>query len=193
MVKQLLITLTRIPVQLDAKAFLVESLHSPEWIGVIDNWSISSFQVDNGKITALLENRLWQAPEVKSLTVGEFCEIAREHSPAQFSLAKREGYNLKTTTFRSELKTYTQVIDGIRYMIINSEGTEVYSKKMSVLYDALAGEGAWRDEKEPAHEDMSLSLAVRLSKYQLFPITRYKIENDKLLLIFNQDINLLRK
>lgn len=193
MVKQLLITLNRLPVQLDAMAFLVESLHSPEWIGNMDNWTINSFQVDNSKITALLENRHWQEPEVECLTVGEFCEIARTHRPVLFSLAKREGYNLKTSTFRSEIETYTQIIDGIRYMIIDSEGTEVYSKKVPVLYDALAGDGAWREEKEPAHAGMPLNLAIRLSERQLCPITRYKIENGKVLLIFNQDINLLRK
>lgn len=205
--KQLVITLGTSHKELSVKDFLAASTHSPEWIGDVDNWEIKTiypFIDSKGKqnVSALINNENWVEPTVKAIT-GNAVAGCINDVECEVQLATKEGLDRNIPTggrsysiqFRSRLLPEYNVLccesnkKTFSKDLLNDIGFRPSSG--SIVIDELS------KLEENNKLTASLKLAITLvnnnadiNSWPIHPVTDARIVDGKLILIYNQDIDL---
>lgn len=204
--KQLLITLKTSCKELEAKDFLKETKHSPQWIGNVEDWKIKTVQTtidskDKLNVTALLNNDNWTAPELEAITGADVKAVISEDAVMPVSFAPLTG--LYGHLLVSDSPSFISPISTELYDYIVFECESCSDAQKTESKELLKHLGFWpsygdvwdaiNDVVFKCKEDQSKKVAVTFGRTpcsKIHPVTEARVVNGKLVLIYNQDVNL---
>lgn len=185
--------------ELEVSDFLKESTHSPQWIGNTHNWIVKNIQChnyhignsDKSGITALLENPTWEEPQICAMTGDEVHDVVKKYPQLPIAVGRICGVNTKSHNpiqyrYHSRAVGEFNVLcfDGVFGCLKNN----VAQLLDDVGYD-FDDETRERDEIDKVISQKPVAVKFEGSE-DIFPITEVQIEKDKIILIYNQDVNI---
>lgn len=226
--RQILLTIKNPGRQLEAKDFLANCHHSPQWIGKAEDWEIKCFYLHEEEkpdihgnikrhrlITALLESDSKGNVTATSLTAKEIYDVLNSYRKLRLSVGCRLGINGiveslnygEITSFLNDKRSYVLCFDKQ-----NNRPQASVEDLLDVLdgrvFDAIRNENKLNDIDNDV-EFMSKAMELQLIKdnpewiefvtkapvlvqaaggAEGHPVTEVVFDNDKVVLIYNQDI-----
>lgn len=185
--------------ELEVTDFLKESTHSPQWIGDSHNWIVKNLQchnyhignADKSVITALLENPTWKEPHICAMTGDEVHDVVKNYPQLPIAVGRICGLNTKSQN-PIQYRHHSISVGEFNVLCFDDVSGWLDNSVAQVLEDI--GYNFNEETGERDEFDITISqkpMAVRFgSSEDIFPITEVQIEKDKIILIYNQDVNI---
>lgn len=201
--KQIIITIPVLAHQTyEAHDFLKEVKHSPEWLGAAEDWEIHSIHVhkdkqDKSQITALLENPNWVAPEVKAMTGNELYEAIKRYPDAKVKIATLTGINCRLSNSSNSKYGNNSFRNGHNVLIFDGKDEITVKQLLKEVGHEPEPEDAmdfqlWHKGEENRKEAAAMPIAIQFNAISemAYPLTGVRYDSGKLILIYNQDIEI---
>ncbi len=180
--------------EMECKDFLAESKHSPEWIGDPKEWEIKNLYFYLGKhdapvITALLENKNWQEPNVKAITGEELFAIIHNYPTLPVAISQVRGLNKHISPTKCRFHTLS-ISDHNIFKFSDFIGVrENIGAQLMEDVGYIFDNDTWQYD-EDGERIAKLPLAIESEDGVVCPVTGIQVNNDAIILLYNHDINI---
>lgn len=182
--------------EMECKDFLAESNHSPEWIGDPQEWEIKNlyFFLDkqgSSVITALLENKNWQAPNVKAITGDELYAIIHNYPALPVAISQVRGLNNHISPIRYRFHTLSISDHNIlKFSDFIGVRENIGSQLMEDVGYTFDNDTWQYDEDGERIAKLPLAIEFEGDPAIVCPVTGIQVQNDAIILLYNHDVNI---